>query len=170
MIKLEDGLIKSKKSCELCSHIKVCKFYDKAEALFKSNEFYKMNIYLENNNNLKAWSENSSCQFYESFVHDKKLLEKEVKYESSILNTLHLSSIIHEWFYIEKYPEHKDYFTDKIEIEKNKPHNKNLSDISLIFRLLKTSHGRHLYTVETDEFSYTMSLVELFEYFGAFKN
>ena len=52
------------KNCQICEHLKVCKYHSKMSSLCKSNEFYEMTKHLEWNNSLKAFELNASCQYF----------------------------------------------------------------------------------------------------------
>lgn len=172
-IYIEEGKLKSSKSCQLCVHKDTCRFHAKTKELFKSNEFYEMTEYLEWNNNLQAWEENSSCQFYNSFLWTKNLFEKEVKKSKSYINAHDWWNIITQYFkevYFEKY---KAYFDNERLIQKQKSHLKNISDEKLFPHCVNrsTSTGK-IFTIKSKDGSWeeNISLVEVLQYFNAWKN
>lgn len=62
--KIEDNIVKIKKDCKVCEHIKVCKYHSKMSELCRTNEFYSMVKYAEWNNSLAAFELNASCQYF----------------------------------------------------------------------------------------------------------
>lgn len=174
IIYLDNGILKAKKSCELCTHVSTCKYYSKAEALFKSNEFYEMTEYLEWNNNLKAWAENSSCQFYTPFLFNKELFIAETKKKTSYINAFSWYNIIKVYFNENLFHKHEDYFKQELEKVKLKSWAKDKSDEELYPHCYQLSSGKHVYTFKSNEsdldsWEEKINLIDALEYFKAFE-
>lgn len=169
-----NNVLCARKSCDICSHVSVCKFYNEAKKLFNSNEFYGINKYLESNNSLKAWSENSNCQFYDPFIFDKKLFTLETLKDASFINAFSWIDIIVKYFNINLFHKYEDYF--KQELEKIKSNNtfgfKDKSDDELYSHCYYLSSTKHVYTIEAKnhEWKEVINLVDILEYFKAFRN
>lgn len=167
-----NNLLCARKSCDICSHVSVCKFYNQAEKLFKSNEFYEMNKYSESNNNLKAWSENSDCQFYKPFIFDKKLFTLETLKDRSFLNAFSWSDIVVKYFKINLLHKYEEYFKQELDnIKNNKSWSKDKSDDELFRFCYSFSTAKHqIYTIEANnhEWKEVINLVDVLEYFKAF--
>ena len=176
-IYLDNNLLKAKKSCELCAHKSVCKFYSKAEALFKSKEFYEMTEYLEWNNNLQAWCENSSCQFYTPFIFDKVLFIAESKKQNSYIYSFSWYNIIKVYFKENLFHKYEDYFKQELEKVKLNSWAKDKSDEDLYSHCYDLFSSNHVYTFKSknggknplDSWEEKINLVDALEYFKAFE-
>lgn len=172
-IYIKDGNLNATKSCDICAHKSTCKFYSKAKDLFNSNEFYEMTEYLEWNNNLKAWSENKSCQYYLPFLFDRKLFELELEKQKSFINvydgwwelTLDFFTAIYKY-------KHDDYFKSELEKQREKSWAKDKTDEELYKHCFKRSSSKNIYTITANDgsFQYEITLPEVLEFFNAFKN
>lgn len=170
---LEEGHIKVKHSCELCTHVDTCKYYSKTKELFNSNEFYGMTKYLEWNNNLSAWSHNKSCQFYTPYIYNRYLLGLEMKKEKTFLNTLHFWDIAKEYFKETLAHKYEDYFIQEAIKYREKKDYKDRTDEDLFRFLFKISSTKgFIYTISANDESWTESfnLIDMLEHFNMFKD
>lgn len=167
-----NNVLCARKSCDICLHVSVCKFYNEAKKLFNSNEFYGMNKYLESNNSLKAWSENSNCQFYDPFIFDKKLFTLETLKDVSFINAFSWYEIVMEYFKINLFHKYEDYFKQELENVRTKTFMKDKSDNALYSHCYDFSSSKHVYTIEAKnhEWKEVINLVDILEYFKAFRN
>lgn len=171
-IYVEEGNLKATKSCEICAHKSSCKFYAKTKELFKSNEFYEMTEYLEWNNNLEAWSENKSCQYYYPFLFDKKLFELEIKKNNSFVHGYGgWYNLVLDYFNLVHRDKHQEYFEAEIVKQRLKSWATNKTDEELYKHCFQQSSSKKIYSITANDGSwqYEITLTEVLEFFNAFK-
>lgn len=170
---IEQGNLKATKSCEICAHKDVCKFYSKAKELFQSNEFYEMTEYLEWNNNLLAWSDNKDCQYYLPFIFDKKLFALELKKKNTFINSYAgWYDLVMQYFKSVYKSKHEDYFNNELLKQKEKEWAKEKTDEELYKYCIERYSNNKIYTIVANDksFKYEITLLEVLEFFNAFKS
>lgn len=169
-MRLENGKLKVKSSCEACIHVNTCKFYDKANTLFRSNEFYEMNTYLEHNNNLKSWSENKTCEHYVPLVFNKNLMEREVlKNKSYVIYGNNWHNLVRQYFIDNFYEKYKIIIDREFEYQKEKHPStvtELVKDLGFIFQI--SSGGTPLtftLTLEKEGVSEKITVMDILNYY-----
>lgn len=159
--------IKSRKSCELCIHKKVCKFLSNAKKALQTNEMFEMQEHAIHHNALRAFEQFASCSHYETFLFDRDMFTKYSKdYLSQFQNMDKLKDA-----YIEEVilPKHKDFIERKIKEFRSTNKYDGVGDD----RIHKFTYDRGLTNnisyVKIDGTRYDFTYKEVFEHFGAFE-